>query len=258
MDGTILLVGGGALALVTVVVAGKAIFGGRASTPQSAANVNVKAASATGDAPKSEAAPVAAAVGPAASTASTSPLPPPTPKTQSIRPEIPSSHPEPSRPPSTPPPPAAIPRPVSVRPLSTSPPSSSPPSLSPTSGMSADDLRAMIGGREADLTNIEVYYRLGVALQGGSSWDEAMHAFATVEEVSPGYRDAQKRLEEIVRATGGTPELPPSQRTDMPPPMRAQQRTMMGVAPSVVLGPSPPRDLPLPSPPPPPAKSDSE
>ena len=113
----------------------------------------------------------------------------------------------------------------------------------------------MIAGREADLSNIEVFYRLGVALQTSEAWDDAMRSLATVEAVSPGYRDAQSRLEQIVRATGGTPSLSPSQQTDKPPPMRAQQRTMMGVAPSVVLGPSPPREIP--SPPPPPTKSDS-
>ncbi len=147
--------------------------------------------------------------------ASIPPLPPPTPKSQSIRPEIPSM----------------------------------PPTSAPNSRHTADDLRAMIAGRAADLSNIEVYYRLGVALQLSEAWDDAMRSFATVEEVSPGYRDAQARLEQIVRATGGTPSLPPSQQTDMPPPMRAQQRTMMGVAPSVVLGPSPPREL-SPTPPP--------
>jgi tetratricopeptide (TPR) repeat protein len=65
------------------------------------------------------------------------------------------------------------------------------------SGPSIDTLRAFTGDRPCDLQNIEVYYRLGLAHLAEGQWAEALAAFAAVEEASPGYRDAERRAENI-------------------------------------------------------------
>jgi hypothetical protein len=119
-------------------------------------------------------------------------------------------------------------------------------------GQSREELRALLAGREADASSLDLFYRVGVELEARGAWDDAMRAFAALLDASPNYRDARKRLEDIVRATGSIPEplsseSEPSEQVGAPSPMRDQQRTMMGVAPSVVLGPTPPRDIPLPA-----------
>jgi tetratricopeptide (TPR) repeat protein len=58
-------------------------------------------------------------------------------------------------------------------------------------------LRDVIGGRPADLANIEVYYRLGLALLARGKYAEAERAFNQVEDVSADYRDAWPRAKEI-------------------------------------------------------------
>ncbi|MBK9071269.1 MAG: serine/threonine protein kinase [Myxococcales bacterium] len=64
-------------------------------------------------------------------------------------------------------------------------------------GASIDTLMRFTGGRECDLGNIEVYYRLGLAHMAGGNWADAAKAFDAVEDASPGYRDAWKRAEEV-------------------------------------------------------------
>ena len=64
-------------------------------------------------------------------------------------------------------------------------------------GPNVESLWRFIGERECDLQNIEVYYRLGLAYVAAGQWKEALDAFAAVEEASPGYRDAERRADEI-------------------------------------------------------------
>ncbi len=64
-------------------------------------------------------------------------------------------------------------------------------------GPSVQELRAMVGNQAANLGNIEVYYRLGLALASHGQFEEARRAFESVEEVSPGYRDAATRVKQI-------------------------------------------------------------
>ena len=64
-------------------------------------------------------------------------------------------------------------------------------------GPSIETLREYIGDGPCDLGNIEVFYRLGLAYLGKGRWSDAQRAFEQVEDVSPGYRDAEKRVAEI-------------------------------------------------------------
>jgi len=64
-------------------------------------------------------------------------------------------------------------------------------------GPSIDTLRRFIAGRPCDLQNIEVYFRLGLAHLAAGQWESALAAFESVEEASPGYRDAWQRAEQI-------------------------------------------------------------
>lgn len=64
-------------------------------------------------------------------------------------------------------------------------------------GPSIDTLQGFIGGRECDLQNIEVYYRLGLVYLAQGKYHEAVAAFDSVEEASAGYRDAWKRADEV-------------------------------------------------------------
>jgi tetratricopeptide (TPR) repeat protein len=64
-------------------------------------------------------------------------------------------------------------------------------------GPSIEALHDYIGDRPCDLQNIEVYYRLGLAHLAQGSWLLAIEAFDAVEEGSPGYRDADRRANEI-------------------------------------------------------------
>ncbi len=85
--------------------------------------------------------------------------------------------------------------------------SQDPAVIAAKAGPSVEDLKGMVGSKKATLANIEVYYRLGLALIAAGRWEEAGQAFASVEEVSPGYRDAGHRAEEVNRwkgAIGGT------------------------------------------------------
>ena len=66
-------------------------------------------------------------------------------------------------------------------------------------GPSAGELEQMIAGKKADLGNIEVYYRMGLALMAAGRWDDARGAFSAVDYASPGYRDALKRAQELAR-----------------------------------------------------------
>lgn len=68
-------------------------------------------------------------------------------------------------------------------------------------GLSIEQLQDMIGGASCDMTNIEVFYRLGLARLATEGWSEAEAAFRTVESTSPGYRDAAARLK-LLRTLG--------------------------------------------------------
>lgn len=54
-------------------------------------------------------------------------------------------------------------------------------------------LQRFTGGRECDLGNIEVFYRLGLHHQADGNFDDALVAYDAVEDTSPAYRDAWKR-----------------------------------------------------------------
>jgi len=69
--------------------------------------------------------------------------------------------------------------------------------LAARDGPSIASLEEFIAGRSCDLQNIEVYYRLGLAHVANGQWAEALTAFDSVEEASPGYRDAEKRANKI-------------------------------------------------------------
>ncbi len=64
-------------------------------------------------------------------------------------------------------------------------------------GPSIGQLRKFVGDRPCDLGNIEVFYRMGLAHLAAGQWREALECFDAVEEASPGYRDADRRAEEI-------------------------------------------------------------
>ncbi|HVV86216.1 MAG TPA: protein kinase, partial [Kofleriaceae bacterium] len=64
-------------------------------------------------------------------------------------------------------------------------------------GPAVDTLRDFAGGRPCDLGNIEVYYRMGLAHHAQGNFDDALAAFEAVNDVSPGYRDAWKRVEDL-------------------------------------------------------------
>ncbi|MEZ4391364.1 MAG: serine/threonine-protein kinase [Polyangiales bacterium] len=64
-------------------------------------------------------------------------------------------------------------------------------------GPSIAALTRFAGGRECDLGNIEVFYRLGLAHLANGDWDQAQRCFAEVDEASPGYRDAAQRASEV-------------------------------------------------------------
>ncbi|MBI4951409.1 MAG: protein kinase, partial [Myxococcales bacterium] len=64
-------------------------------------------------------------------------------------------------------------------------------------GPSVESLWRLIGQRDCDLQNIEVYYRLGLAYVSAGQWRDALKAFDAVEEASPGDRDADQRAHEI-------------------------------------------------------------
>jgi hypothetical protein len=60
------------------------------------------------------------------------------------------------------------------------------------------DLLAMLGPSPTpDLGNIEIYYRLGLLYLAAGKTEMARHAFVTVEDISPGYRDASDHLEQL-------------------------------------------------------------
>jgi tRNA A-37 threonylcarbamoyl transferase component Bud32 len=64
-------------------------------------------------------------------------------------------------------------------------------------GPAVATLMTFTRGAPCDLSNIEVFYRLGVAHLAGGHWDDALAAFDAVEDVSPGYRDAASRAEAV-------------------------------------------------------------
>jgi tetratricopeptide (TPR) repeat protein len=105
-----------------------------------------------------------------------------------------------SRPPTSLPPGASRP-PTSLPPGASRPPSSGPPGTSIPAPDAGDvtQLQALLGGQSCTLANIEVYYKLGVAYEQRNDVARAIRAFEAVEETSPGYRDAEKRLARLRR-----------------------------------------------------------
>jgi hypothetical protein len=86
------------------------------------------------------------------------------------------------------------------------------------SGPTPQTLLSYVRGAACDLSNIEVYFRLGVAHLAAGLWDDAVAAFDAVDESSPGYRDAAARaaavrawraslVERTVTAPGGVGAL---------------------------------------------------
>lgn len=72
------------------------------------------------------------------------------------------------------------------------------PSVAHYEGPSVNELQSMLAeGDEPSLSNIEVYYRLGVAQMAEGNLAGAKENLSSVEEVSPGYRDAANRIEEL-------------------------------------------------------------
>jgi hypothetical protein len=67
--------------------------------------------------------------------------------------------------------------------------------LQAASGPRIEELEKMIDGKDCDMMNIEVFYRLGLAFLADQQWSRAEQALATVERTSPGYRDAKCRVE---------------------------------------------------------------
>ena len=55
-------------------------------------------------------------------------------------------------------------------------------------------LRGFVGDAGCDLANIEVYHRLGLAYAASGHYDHALSAFREVDETSPGYRHADRRV----------------------------------------------------------------
>ncbi|MCP4675202.1 MAG: protein kinase [Deltaproteobacteria bacterium] len=74
-------------------------------------------------------------------------------------------------------------------------------------GPPATQLVQMISGKAPDLQNIELFYRLGLAHAAAGQWTDALGAFKAVQEVSPGYRDAEKRADELGRWQDSVPEI---------------------------------------------------
>ena len=64
-------------------------------------------------------------------------------------------------------------------------------------GPSVRDLQKMIGQNIPNLQNVEIFYRLGLAMAGDGRWLEAKEAFEAVGNASPGYRDATGRAKEL-------------------------------------------------------------
>jgi len=76
--------------------------------------------------------------------------------------------------------------------------------------ISIEELLRMLGPSPVpDLGNIEIYYRLGLAYLAVHKEVQARRCFLTVEEISPGYRDAAARLAELPiyapTSSGATP-----------------------------------------------------
>jgi tetratricopeptide (TPR) repeat protein len=84
---------------------------------------------------------------------------------------------------------SAPPRPISNRPRARTP--------------SVEELLEMLSRfAEPDLGNIEIHYRLGLAYLAAKQLSEARQAFLTVEDISPGYRDANAYLEQLLPPVG--------------------------------------------------------
>jgi tetratricopeptide (TPR) repeat protein len=109
-------------------------------------------------------------------------------------------------------PPARAARPASEEPPARPEPRSVPPPRVPSErprpkGPTVQELLGMLGPSPTpDLGNIEIYYRLGLLYLAEGNQDMARHAFVTVEDISPGYRDAGDYLEKLA------PSTPPPER----------------------------------------------
>jgi hypothetical protein len=93
------------------------------------------------------------------------------------------------------------------------PPRRAPGSLAPSAmresqrprppGLTVPELMRMLGPSPVpDLSNIEIFYRIGLTHMAGGNLRSARQAFATVDEVSPGYREVTRYLIEIQNQLG--------------------------------------------------------
>jgi tetratricopeptide (TPR) repeat protein len=64
-------------------------------------------------------------------------------------------------------------------------------------GPTLEALRRYVGDSACTLKNIEVYYKMGLVCLASGDWGTALQHFQSVEEASPGYRDAATRASEI-------------------------------------------------------------
>jgi serine/threonine protein kinase len=79
------------------------------------------------------------------------------------------------------------------------------------------ELERLTGGRPCDLGNIEVYFRIGVYHEERGDLAKAIEMFELVEETSPGYREAWKRVDALrarpVVAPAAAPASTPAVRS---------------------------------------------
>jgi hypothetical protein len=66
-------------------------------------------------------------------------------------------------------------------------------------GDSVETLMQFVKGQTCDLGNIEVFHRIAMAYLAEGLWEPAMHALQEVDEVSPGYRGSDARVEALRR-----------------------------------------------------------
>jgi tetratricopeptide (TPR) repeat protein len=100
--------------------------------------------------------------------------------------------------PATRPPGASRPAPGTRPPVTSVPAPTSRPRAEPAEPAGeVTELSNMIAGQSCTLENIEVFYRLGLAYERLQQTTKAVQAFEAVDEASPGYRDAGKRVQRL-------------------------------------------------------------
>jgi tetratricopeptide (TPR) repeat protein len=64
-------------------------------------------------------------------------------------------------------------------------------------GPTVGELRAQVGTQQPSSSNLELFYRLALALAAHGQFEEAGSTFKTIESIAPGFRDARARVEQI-------------------------------------------------------------